>query len=154
MSVNEATLAAMREALDDEFKARATYRQVIAKFGPVRPFINIVEAEDRHAHALLDLFAGFGVAPPEDTWADRVTAPASLEDACAAAVQGEIENAAMYDRLLATVDDAAVKDVLRRLQCASQENHLPAFRRCLERQRGGGGQGRGRGFRGGRGRAD
>jgi len=154
MSVNEATLAAMREALDDEFKARATYRQVIAKFGPVRPFINIVEAEDRHAHALLDLFAGFGVAPPEDTWADRVTAPASLEDACAAAVQGEIENAAMYDRLLATVDDPVVKDVLRQLQRASQENHLPAFRRCLDRERGGGGRGgrgRGRRFRGGEG---
>lgn len=40
------------EALDDEYKARATYRKVIEAFGPVRPFVNIVEAEDRHAEAI------------------------------------------------------------------------------------------------------
>lgn len=147
MAVDEQSLAALREALDDEYKARATYRQVIATFGPVRPFINIVEAEDRHARTLLNLFARFGVTPPEDTWAGRVAIPTSLEAACADAVQGEIENAAMYDRLLAMVDDPVVTEVLHRLQRASQENHLPAFRRCVERERGGGGRGRGRGGR-------
>jgi rubrerythrin len=151
-AVSAATLAAMGEALDDEYKARATYRKVIATFGPVRPFVNIVEAEDRHVRALLDLYAGFGVAPPIDDWPGRVTAPASLEEACTAAVQGEIDNAAMYDRLLAAVDDPAVQNVLRALQRASQENHLPAFRRCLARDGGDGGGGRGRRFRGGRGR--
>ncbi len=34
----------LTEALQDEYKSQATYRKVIEKFGPVRPFINVVEA--------------------------------------------------------------------------------------------------------------
>lgn len=56
MSVDEKTIEALRDALDDEYKARATYQSVIDKFGPVRPFVNIIEAEERHASALLRLF--------------------------------------------------------------------------------------------------
>ncbi len=32
--------SALLEALEDEYKARATYRLVINKFGQIRPFIN------------------------------------------------------------------------------------------------------------------
>ena len=35
---------ALNEALQDEYKARATYRAIIQRYGPVRPFVNIVEA--------------------------------------------------------------------------------------------------------------
>ena len=137
MALDAQTIAALREALDDEFCARATYRKVIEAFGPVQPFVNIVEAEDRHAEALLALFAKFGIEPPEDTWPDRVTAPKTLADACQAAVEAEIANEAMYERLLAGISDPDVLTVMRRLQQASQERHLPAFRRCLERETGG-----------------
>jgi rubrerythrin len=133
------TIEALREALDDEYKARATYRKVIEAFGPVRPFANIVEAEDRHARALLALFARFGVEPPQDTWPERVTAPRTLVEACRAAVEAEIENEAMYERLLGQINDPAACTVMRRLQRASQERHLPAFKRCLERETGRGG---------------
>ncbi len=44
---------ALVEALQDEYKARATYRLVISKFGEIRPFINIIESEERHIQALL-----------------------------------------------------------------------------------------------------
>lgn len=123
----------MREALEDEYRARATYRAVIDAFGPVRPFVNIVEAEDRHAKALLRLFERFGVQSPRDTWAERVKAPRTLADACRAGVEAEIENEAMYERLLSHVTDPSVRLVLQRLQRASRERHLPAFRRCLAR---------------------
>lgn len=43
----------LNEALLDEYKARDTYRKVIDSFGAVRPFVNIVEAEQRHIEALL-----------------------------------------------------------------------------------------------------
>jgi len=129
----------LREALDDEYKARATYRKVIETFGPVRPFVNIVEAEDRHARALLALLARFGVEPPKDTWPERVRAPRTLEAACRAGVEAEIENEAMYERLLRQIGDPAARRVMRRLQQASRERHLPAFRRCLERGTGRGG---------------
>ena len=147
--VDAPTAAAMREALDDEYKARATYRAVIAAFGAVRPFVNIVEAEDRHAAALEALFARFGLSLPEDRWAGRVETPASLAAACAAAVAGEIENGEMYERLLAAISHPAVRTVMLRLQAASRDNHLPAFSRCLDRERHGGGRGEGGGGRGG-----
>jgi rubrerythrin len=139
------TIEVLREALEDEFRARATYRKVIEVFGPVRPFVNIAEAEDRHVHALLALFAQFGVEPPQDRWPERVKAPSSLIESCRAGIDAEIENEAMYARLLKHTDDPAVLAVLRRLQSASQERHLPAFRRCLERESQGGSGGRGPG---------
>ena len=133
--MTDPTEAALREALDDEYKARAAYIKVIETFGAIRPFINIVDAEDRHASALLRQFERLGLTPPEDRWAGRIKAPASVAAACEEAVQGEIENAAMYKRLLAKVEDDAVRNVLLNLQDASQNRHLPAFRRCLERYR-------------------
>lgn len=133
--MNEQTVAALNEALQDEFKARAIYNKVIETFGPIRPFINIVEAEGRHASALLRQFERLGLKPPKDEWAGRVEAPASIAIACEEAVAAEIENAEMYDRLLAVVDDPTVRDVLLNLQDASQSRHLPAFRRCLERHK-------------------
>lgn len=149
--MDPATQAAMDEALDDEYKARATYLEVIEAFGPVRPFVNIVESEGRHISALLSLYSKFGLTPPDDPWAGNVAAPSSLADACRAAVKGEIENAEMYERLLAGVDETAVRQVLQRLQAASRDNHLPAFRRCLAREESERGEsGRGRRYRGGK----
>ena len=132
--VHDEILAVLHEALQDEYKAQATYRKVIDKFGPVRPFINIVEAEGHHAQALFRQFGRLGAAPPGNEWGDKVEAPDSLLAACKEAIAGEIENAAMYDRLLSQVDDPAVKNVLLNLQDASQNRHLPAFKRCLERE--------------------
>ncbi len=57
--------------------------------------------------------------------------------------------AALYDRLLAGTTRFDVLETCRNLQRASQENHLPAFRRCAERGGPGRGQGRGRGGGGG-----
>lgn len=129
--------AVLTEALDDEYKARATYARVILKFGDIRPFTNILQAENRHVHALLPLFAKYGIPVPEDTWAERVASPRSLLEASRAGVQAEIENAAMYRRLLDTArDHADVQRVLLNLQRASQENHLPAFQRAVQRYTG------------------
>jgi rubrerythrin len=132
MPVHQKTIEALREALDDEYRSRAAYRSVIEAFGPVRPFVNIVEAEERHVDALSSLLERFGVKPPADNWAGRVPTPPSLAEACRAAVKAEIENAAMYDRLIARIDDPSAREVMRRLQRASQERHLPALQRCLE----------------------
>ena len=42
---------ALEDALDDEYKAHTTYDQVIHDLGPVRPFVNIVDAEARRSTA-------------------------------------------------------------------------------------------------------
>jgi hypothetical protein len=128
-------VTALNEALQDEYKARATYRAIIERFGAVRPFANILTAEERHIQALLPLFARYGLAVPPDEWPARVEVPESLGQACQAGLQAEIDNGAMYERLLAlTVAYPDVQQVFRQLQRASQQNHLPAFQRCVIRE--------------------
>lgn len=127
-------IQALREALDDEYRTVATYDRVIADFGPVRPFANIREAEARHIAALSALFARYGLALPRNPWPGRVGRYASVRVACQAGVAAEIENARLYERLLAAAGHADIRAVFRRLQQASQLRHLPAFRRCLARR--------------------
>lgn len=131
--MNEQTIAALEEALLDEYKARATYKKALETFGPTRPFSNIVEAENRHVQALLRQYERLDLTPPADDWEGYIEAPNSIAAACEEAIKAEIENGEMYDRLLPLVDDQAVYEVLLNLQDASQNRHLPAFRRCLER---------------------
>lgn len=123
-------------ALDDEWHAEATYAAVIDHFGPVRPFINIIEAECRHAQAIQQQLQRLGIPVPANRWSKaNVPAPDTLADACEQAIAAEIENVALYDRLLPQIDDPAARHVLERLQAASRDRHLPAFRRCLARQK-------------------
>jgi len=140
--IDEKIKAMILEALTDEYKARAFYRLVIKVFGPVRPFINIVEAEDTHARALEALCARYGIPIPSDDWETKLQPPASILEACSAGVEGEIENIAMYDRFLkeATIPD--IRALFQRLQARSRDAHLPAFERCVAR---GGETGRGSG---------
>jgi len=142
----------LNEALDDERKAEATYAAIIEQFGPVRPFINIVDAETRHSRAIERQMERLGIAVPPNDWIGKGVAPASLVAACEGAITAEIENIAIYDRILPYVQDATARRVLENLRAASRDNHLPAFRRCLAREQGTGGRGReGRGPGGGQG---
>lgn len=132
----ESERAHLIAALDDEYQARATYAQVIADFGDVRPFSNIVEAEDRHARALIGLFDRYGIPVPPDTWPVRAPHYGSIREACEAGVAAEIANAGLYDELLSGTERADIREVYENLREASQERHLPAFRRCAERNTG------------------
>jgi hypothetical protein len=69
----------------------------------------------------------------------RETKPAGAEpnytkeinsEACAAGVQAEIDNAALYDELFSMVDNTDIIRVFTSLQQASETKHLPAFERC------------------------
>ena len=130
MKLTETEIRALNEALDDEYLAWATYDQVIADFGEVRPFNNIREAEARHIEALCALFARYGLPVPENPWPGKVARYASLQAACEAGVAAEIDNGALYERLLASTQRPDILRVFRNLQEASQERHLRAFQRC------------------------
>jgi rubrerythrin len=131
------------EALDDERKARATYEAVLAKFGDVRPFSNIVLSEERHEQHLLPLYERYDLEVPEDRWKpESIELPGSVAESCKLAVEAEKSNVAMYDVLLASVDQEDVRGTLVMLRARSLERHLPAFERCAS---GGGSQGRGKG---------
>jgi hypothetical protein len=134
-TLNAIETTALHEALDDEYHAWATYDQVLRDFGLVRPFSNIRDAEARHIEALLHLFAQHGLAALPNPWPGKVERYPSLRDACSAAVEAETANAALYERLLASTDRSDILTVFHNLRDASQERHLPAFRRCAERRR-------------------
>ena len=135
--------SALRFALDDEYRAEATYAAVIEKFGEVRPFINIIEAERRHASQAKTELDRLGISyDATNPYLGKIEAPATLLAACEQGVSAEIENIALYDRLLPTIQDDDVRATLADLQWASRERHLPAFQRCVSR---GGQMGQGRG---------
>jgi hypothetical protein len=150
IELNEKEIGVLNEALDDEYRAWATYDQVIRDFGGAPPFVNIRDAEARHIEALHVLFVRYGLAVPENAWPGKVERYASLQAACQAGIAAEIANGEMYDRLLGTTQRPDILTVLRNLQEASRQRHLPAFQRCAQDPAAGVfGQGAGR-HRGGR----
>lgn len=120
------TLAEMLTyALQDERIARAEYEVILDVFGNVRPYANILKAEESHIRYLTDLFAVHKLA----IFADDTATPAAPKDwaaAIEAGKQAEIDNIAMYDRFLAQDLPADVRQVFEQLKAASQ-NHLRAF---------------------------
>lgn len=131
-------------ALNDEYLAWATYDRVNEDFSDPRPFVNIQQAEGRHIERLKAVFAAYDVPVPDNKWIGNEPAFNSLAEACKAGVDGEIANRELYSRLFKTTKREDITMVYRALQSASEDNHLPAFQRCLE-SGGGRGQGPGRG---------
>jgi rubrerythrin len=126
----DALKSSLDRALDDERRAIAFYDAVLERHGERMPFSNIIEAERRHAGALMRQYERLGLEPPADRWSDHpFRVPDSFAEACDMSVVAEIRNVRMYDELIARVDDQQVVDVFDRLRTASQDRHLPAFER-------------------------
>lgn len=121
----------LRIAVYDEFHAYETYKKVIEKFGMVAPFSNIIASEENHFNALIYLLQKYNVEIPINNWADKIEVPNTLLECCEVGVAAEIDNVMMYDNLIAYTNEPDIKDVLYRLQAASYNNHLPAFRNCV-----------------------
>lgn len=123
---------ALTEALagpDGEFAADALYSAILAKHGKVQPYLAIRDAERRHIQALKRQMQKYGMAVPEDKFAGKGVAPATLLEAAKQGVEAEEKNISMYDRYLAAVKDYPdLKRVFTNLQRASRDNHLPAFK--------------------------
>jgi hypothetical protein len=128
--LSQAEVEALNEALQDEYKAEATYQKVVDNFGDVRPFTNIIRAEQTHSGALKTLYVKYGLTIPQNEWSDKIPDFISVADACEAGVEAEVTNVAIYDRLFSQVDNQDILQVFTALRDASQEKHLPAFQRC------------------------
>ncbi len=154
--LDDASQAALVEAINEEYGALATYEAIMDQFGAVQPFASIAWSEASHIAALTTLFERYGLDVPA---APEFQAPVfdTLQDACEAGVQAEIADAALYDQLFEVVTAPDVIQVLNNLQNASLNNHLPAFEACAEgttaynagvgSNYGAGGRGRGAGMR-------
>ena len=122
-------LIALEEAINDEYNAFNIYTKVIEDFGEVRPFSNIVNAEQQHINELKSIYLKYSLEFPSNP---QKEGPAfdSVVLACEAAEQAEIYNVAIYDRLFSQVDNQDIIMIFEALRYASQEKHLPAFQRC------------------------
>jgi len=118
-------------AIEDEYLARARYLLVLEKFGQIRPFVNIINAEETHINQLIPLFNRRNIAVPTDNSKDYVIVPANIRESLEIAIQGEIDNIAMYNRFLQQNLPSDVRIVFTRLRNASQ-NHLRAFNTALQ----------------------
>lgn len=134
-------IAGLLLALNDEYMAWATYDAINKDFNDPRPFTNIQKAEGRHIELLKAVFKTYNLPFPENKWIGETERFKSLAEACQAGVAGEIANRDLYTKLFNSTEREDIITVYKALQSASEENHLPAFQRCL----GGGGQGMGRG---------
>lgn len=130
---------AVKEALDtmmqDEYRTEQVYLRVLRDFGEMRPFSNLVRAEQRHSAAIAALYRVRGLPVPTSRWsAEDVPAYRSVREACTAAVKGELENIALYDRYLERPLPDDVRETFEYNRRASAEHHLPALRRCVARR--------------------
>lgn len=124
-------VAALQAGIQDEYHARETYQAVIAQLGAVRPFTNIVNAEQTHINALAFMFERYGLEVPEGATAQVTAQFGTVQEACAAAAAAEIANFELYDEWLATVQDYPdIVQVFQALRDASEFQHLPAFEYC------------------------
>lgn len=123
----------LRIAIYDEYHAYNAYKKIIDTFGDMRPFSNIMQAEIQHYSALMPLLEKYNIPVPIDNWYDKIELPNSILECCEVGVAAEIDNVKMYDNLLLYCGEYPdIMDVLYRLQAASYNNHLPAFRSCVQ----------------------
>jgi hypothetical protein len=125
-------IEALDLAINDEYKARATYEVVINKFGSIKPFIMIIRSEEQHISSLKAIYDKYGVSIPMDPWTGNISPPDTIQASCALGVQAEIENAALYrEELIPIVTGYEdITAVFNQLMSASENNHLVAFQRC------------------------
>lgn len=114
-------------ALQDEYLAQAEYQAIIDTYGEIKPFTNIVLAEQTHIDLLLPLFETYGYVVPENTAADSVVVPESITAAFATGIDAENANIAMYETFLA--QDNLPDDVRAAFEylVSASANHLAAF---------------------------
>ena len=127
---------AVETALADEYRAEAFYEGVMEQLGEVRPFANVVRAERRHAASLASLLERRSLPVPAPAEFEEMARFSSRLEACAASVQAEVDNAAIYDEILELDLPKDVRRVFEHNRFASLEHHLPAFQRCASGQRG------------------
>jgi hypothetical protein len=114
-------------AINDEYLAQAEYQAIIAEFGEIKPFTNIVNAEQTHIDILLPLFETYDIDLPLNNADEYVVLPESITSALATGVEAEEKNIAMYQTFLA--QDNLPDDVRSAFEYLLQasEHHLSAF---------------------------
>jgi hypothetical protein len=135
ISLDEETTQMLTQALLEEYKAEAAYERVVLVFGPIKPFKNIIETENKHSASLEALFSLYNLQYPENIYTkeENIIKFNSLSEACTKGVVAEEENIKMYEEYLSKVIQYTdIRIVFTNNKEASESNHLPAFKKCAD----------------------
>lgn len=119
-------------AIEDEYLAKAEYESIMEEYGEIRPFTNIMKAEETHIKLLKPLFEKYDIKIPNEETSDYIIKVSSLKETFKVGAEAEINNIAMYEKFLQMDLEDDVKDVFVKLMEASK-NHLEAFEKNLNR---------------------
>lgn len=141
VSADQSVREALISAIEDERQAQAYYAAVVARFGQVRPYTQLVKAEGRHEEILVRYCEQNGIEVPANQWATpTMPLPATLEEVRQQSLAREVKNVEMYDEFLKTIKTPALVTIFENLRSASLDHHIPA----LKGERMGKGRGTGR----------
>jgi hypothetical protein len=129
-SLSAEEVAALQEAILEEYGALNLYQSAISQVGNVYPFNQIVVSEQQHINALVRQATKYGVTVPANPGLENEPAFTILAQACQAGVDAEIADAALYDTLKPVTTHTDLLQVYNNLQSASLNSHLPAFQIC------------------------
>ncbi|MBL8152350.1 MAG: hypothetical protein JNN15_20690 [Blastocatellia bacterium] len=134
VEIDQRTKIAILSALDEERHAIALYQAVISKYGKVKPFVKLVEAEKRHEESLKFVCERYSIAIPENLWrSDAVILPDNLAETYSFAMESEILGIEGLDAALKFLKQEDIKTIFEHLRDASLYNHIPALQRGLKR---------------------
>ena len=128
--LSDAEKSALQDAILEEYGALNLYNAVIEQFGPIYPFAMIARAEQSHVDALVRQAIKYSVDIPVNPGLTDAVSFGSAAEACAAGVEAEILDAALYDDLKLVTTHSDLLRVYDRLQSASLNQHLVAFETC------------------------
>jgi len=127
---NSTLESALGTVLQREQYALASYQNVVAQLGAVRPFTNVIQGEQQHVATVKAFFAEYGLSLPTAA-VPGATAPVTRTQACALGVSIEHSLVSLYDEQLPKVASYAdVHRAFENFRTVSLENHLPAFEQC------------------------
>ncbi|CDL01228.1 conserved protein of unknown function [Magnetospirillum gryphiswaldense MSR-1 v2] len=116
MTASSPVHQALQEALEAAYLARATSAAVIDRFGPVRPFVSVIQWEQRQINGLQNLLRQRGWPVAVDRHGGRVVAPPCPDQAWLARQGNWICGEDQLDRLRRmAAEDAEVVTALKGL---------------------------------------
>jgi hypothetical protein len=131
--VNELTESerlALHEALDNEYRAWATYDRVTLDFSDAPHFEQLRAIEVEHITALQQLFERYAQSAPQNRWVGNVPHYGSVCEACEAGADAAGADAALYARLRASTRRGDILEVFKRLEAEAGSRKLRALQRC------------------------
>lgn len=132
--MNKQALTLLGRALDGEYRALATYRAAIERFGFVEPFVHLAAEDEQATDTLRRIYERNHLTPPPDRWSGGIEAPQTLDQARRQALQAEADTAKVYERFLDEVEDSYLRSIVSQLEEACRYQRRPLLRRALQRR--------------------